>query len=248
MNTIFKFTLFLFPFLIFAQSYEITYQRYASRYDGNLDDVIKRLTNPKSDIHKEQKNELTLVYTDGISICGSNLVGYINKNASKEEYTPQVSQTIHYKNQKDNTLIKSLPNWIPAIYGQDIRVKSKLLSFDWQITNTTSSISGYNCHLATTTLDNGDKIIAWYTDQIGINDGPYNYWGLPGLILQLQISNRVLLIGTSVKKLDKIIEIPIPDKGDIMTPEEFKVLQEEVLKPRTITRPDGSTVTIRRSE
>jgi GLPGLI family protein len=36
-------------------------------------------------------------------------------------------------------------------------------------------------------------ITAWYTPEIPVNQGPENYWGLPGLILEINDGKTVIL-------------------------------------------------------
>jgi GLPGLI family protein len=35
-------------------------------------------------------------------------------------------------------------------------------------------------------------ITAWYTPEIPVNQGPENYWGLPGLILEINSKTVIL--------------------------------------------------------
>ena len=59
------------------------------------------------------------------------------------------------------------------------------LPFQWQIiTNNDTTILGYNCKKATTSYG-GRNYIAWFSTNIPINDGPYKFCGLPGLIVKI---------------------------------------------------------------
>ncbi len=56
---------------------------------------------------------------------------------------------------------------------------------NWQLfPKDTIKILGFTCYKATTQLS-GRKYTAWYTSEIPINDGPYKFKGLPGLIMKL---------------------------------------------------------------
>jgi GLPGLI family protein len=46
-------------------------------------------------------------------------------------------------------------------------------------------------------------ITAWYTPEIPVNQGPENYWGLPGLILEINDSKTVILCSKIVLNLKK---------------------------------------------
>ncbi|MFP3598917.1 GLPGLI family protein [Chryseobacterium sp. SIMBA_029] len=53
----------------------------------------------------------------------------------------------------------------------------------WKIENDTKIIQGYHCRKAISKY--GNKLITvWYTDQIPIQEGPYTFKGLPGLVLE----------------------------------------------------------------
>lgn len=58
----------------------------------------------------------------------------------------------------------------------------------WRITSDTMMVGGYICHKAIANFY-GRNWVAWYTNQLSINDGPWFLWGLPGLILYAYDSN-----------------------------------------------------------
>ncbi|WP_103866140.1 GLPGLI family protein [Aquimarina sp. I32.4] len=246
-NIIFIFL--LLPIILCAQSYEVKYQTFFSGIHGNLQEIAEKVNNQKNNTSDEHTIEETLRYSDGVSFYGSSLQEYEVEDTEKSNEnmiaTNQVEIVNYYKNQRKNILAKHYINWSPMIYGEDILVKSELLKYDWKITEEKTIISGYPCTLASTINENGYEVLAWFTDKIGINDGPDTYWGLPGLILQLQINDRVLVLATSIKKLKEDVKIVEPTtKGKRMTPEEFKAFKKEMQKPRTITTPDGKIITI----
>jgi GLPGLI family protein len=57
--------------------------------------------------------------------------------------------------------------------------------FNWEIINETKEIAGYKCYNAETNFG-GRTYIAWFTTDIPINDGPYKFNGLPGLIVDIK--------------------------------------------------------------
>jgi len=54
----------------------------------------------------------------------------------------------------------------------------------WSLENETKIIDGFLCQKATVTAF-GRKFIAWFSKEIPINDGPFKFNGLPGLILEV---------------------------------------------------------------
>lgn len=55
---------------------------------------------------------------------------------------------------------------------------------NWKITPETNTIEGFSVQKATTNFG-GRNWIAWYTNEIPIQDGPYKFNSLPGLILMI---------------------------------------------------------------
>ena len=58
------------------------------------------------------------------------------------------------------------------------------IDFNWQLCNEHKNILSYNCQKATCTF-RGRNYTAWFTSEIPIQNGPYKFGGLPGLILQI---------------------------------------------------------------
>lgn len=79
---------------------------------------------------------------------------------------PEGKNTIHTR--------FNLTNWI---YSEDLETPV------WNITDSTASISGYNCILAVSHF-RGRTWHAWFTPEIPVSNGPWKLGGLPGLILK----------------------------------------------------------------
>lgn len=58
---------------------------------------------------------------------------------------------------------------------------------------------------------------AWYTPQIPVSHGPGEYWGLPGLILEVSAGNTVMLCAKIVMNPKESIDITPPNKGKEIT-------------------------------
>ncbi len=75
--------------------------------------------------------------------------------------------------------------------------------FKWKIQKDTKSILGNICRKATMNF-RGRDYIAWFTEAISSNNGPYKFEGLPGLILELSDTKgdyHFLAIGIDKKNL-----------------------------------------------
>ena len=67
-------------------------------------------------------------------------------------------------------------------------------------------------------------ITAWYTPQIPINQGPGEYWGLPGLILEVSADRTTILCSKIVMNPSNKIEIKAPSKGKEVTQKEYDAI------------------------
>jgi len=146
------------------------------------------------------------------------------------------------------------------LFGKLFLVKDNLPDLDWSITAETKQIGGYTCYKATavktwkdfdmTTLrrtpNSGDKnqeienldkneaskeiITAWYTMQIPVNQGPGDYWGLPGLILEVTTNNTIILCSKIVLNPEDKTPIIAPKKGKMVTKAEYVELATKKFK------------------
>ena len=65
------------------------------------------------------------------------------------------------------------------------------------------------------------EVVAWYTPQIPINQGPDDYWGLPGLILEVNADKTTILCTKIVMNPEEKEDIEKPHKGDEVTNAEY---------------------------
>jgi GLPGLI family protein len=76
--------------------------------------------------------------------------------------------------------------------------------FKWQLHNESKKILDYSCKKATVKY-RGREFIAWYTTEVPINNGPYVFEGLPGLILEIEDSQNkynFTAVGIDKKPMD----------------------------------------------
>ncbi|HPF12011.1 MAG TPA: GLPGLI family protein [Flavobacteriaceae bacterium] len=72
-------------------------------------------------------------------------------------------------------------------------------------------------------------VTAWFTPQIPIQNGPGEYGGLPGLILELNVDRTTILCSKIVLNTKEAMEIKPPSKGEKVTREAF----DAVVKKKT---------------
>ncbi|WP_430467419.1 GLPGLI family protein [Winogradskyella ouciana] len=66
------------------------------------------------------------------------------------------------------------------------------------------------------------EVEAWYSPQIPVGHGPSEYWGLPGLILEVSAGNTTMLCTKLILNPEEQIEIEVPDKGKEITKAEYQ--------------------------
>jgi len=71
------------------------------------------------------------------------------------------------------------------------------------------------------------EITAWFTPQIPLGHGPGEYAGLPGLILELNADRTTLLCSKIVMNPKDLPAISPPDKGTVVTQDEFETIVKE---------------------
>ena len=104
----------------------------------------------------------------------------------------EVSRYFALRSNWDNTLVKNISekkNIMQNYVKADYQYEEQQPVFDWKLEDGTKDILGYSCRKATTEY-RGRKYIAWYTTDIPINNGPYAFQGLPGLIMELEDSKN----------------------------------------------------------
>lgn len=65
------------------------------------------------------------------------------------------------------------------------------------------------------------EVVAWYTPQIPVSNGPGEYWGLPGLILEINSGRTTILCTEIVMNPSEKEEIKAPKKGKKINREKF---------------------------
>jgi GLPGLI family protein len=80
------------------------------------------------------------------------------------------------------------------------------------------------------TLVNMTDVEAWYTPQIPVGHGPLEYWGLPGLILEVSAGSTTMLCTKIIMNPEEKIEITAPEKGKVVTKKEYQETIIEKMK------------------
>lgn len=83
-------------------------------------------------------------------------------------------------------------------------------------------------------------VTAWYTPMIPVQNGPGEYAGLPGLILELNVYRTTILCSKIVLNPKEEVSIKIPTKGKEVTRKEYnKIVKEKIDEMRENFRGGG---------
>lgn len=74
--------------------------------------------------------------------------------------------------------------------GNDLLKFKDTVSLNWNLVNEEKLISTYKCKKATLNFLGRDWV-AWYTTEIPVNTGPYKFFGLPGLIINIRDTESI---------------------------------------------------------
>ena len=134
-----------------------------------------------------------------------------------------------YKNSTTHQILKE-----QNVMGKNYVIKDSLQNFDWKLTRETKTILGNEAKKATAIIDSVQTTV-WYIPTLKYKTGPENYWGLPGLIAEVETKvDRGMMKGTRIISLTdlktssniKTIEKP-KDKNTITQKEYNKLMQDQ---------------------
>ena len=171
--------------LFIASQAQVTANRffYELTYAPNKDSLEK--TNKEMmilDITKDKS-----IYRDYLSVSQDSILKVQIEAMQKSGNFKDISKTI--KQPKfTHVITKTYPSMETeyADYILQDRVGYKETKpFDWKVSSETQKIGEYNTQKATTEFG-GRKWIAWFATDLPFQDGPYKFYGLPGLIVKIE--------------------------------------------------------------
>ena len=248
-----------------AQNFEgiATYKSHR-KMDLNIEEGDEN-SELKKQLHEQLKKQFQREYTLEFNREESiyKQVQELNKpmppSNSGIQITISEGSDLLYKNVKDNRYANQT-----ELMGKVFTIKDSLKTKDWELVNETKNIGNYTCFKAqfteeydTQTLTEQGEIekvskkrttVAWYTPQIPISNGPQDFHGLPGLILEINDGELTLICSKIVINPEQAVEINEPDKGKVVSQEEFDKIEEkknnELMERMKSRRRDGENVII----
>ena len=244
----------LFCGSIFAQQIqgEATYKSQR-KMDIELDDGASDAMKEQimAMLKKQSQKEFTLSFTESestykqnkeledanrISSGGMEIV-VMGNGGGNDEY---------YKNLKEGRYVDKT-----EMFGKEFLIKDVIETPDWKLTKESKNIGEYTCFKATytrtqttmsavstseeaeatqETKEEEIEVVAWYTPQIPLSNGPEGFGGLPGLILEIENGGQSILCSKIVLNPKGGVVIKEPTKGKEVTQEEFREITEKKMK------------------
>jgi GLPGLI family protein len=135
------------------------------------------------------------------------------------------------------------------VMGKRFLIKDSIPNFKWELSSETKNIGNYTCYKATfsreeeqtqLSMDDGEakettkkvKIVttAWYTTEIPVSNGPREFGGLPGLILELNEGKLTIVCTEIVMNPSDKIKIEEPSKGKVISQVKYEKIMAEKSK------------------
>jgi GLPGLI family protein len=133
--------------------------------------------------------------------------------------------------------------------GKVFLIKDELPKYKWEMSTDTKNIGQYTCYKATYSKEVENKNIsfingetkeeivketvvttAWYTLQVPISNGPKNYQGLPGLILEINDGKNLIVCTEIIINPSEVIKIEEPKKGKVVSQKKYDEIQNKKSK------------------
>jgi GLPGLI family protein len=148
-------------------------------------------------------------------------------SSDSDNFTNKLAQSIYGLNSSFiNLLDTDISYENTTAFNKNVLIKRESFN-NWKLVNKSKLINGKKCYMAKRLKKIDTKrgvqdieVIAWYDPSINLSLGPYENYGLPGLIVQLEENNVITFLDKLVFKQNiKVIELP--EKREIMTEDEF---------------------------
>jgi GLPGLI family protein len=148
--------------------------------------------------------------------------GYIDEIKGEKDISLNIRASNNpkvYKDVKSNSIYS-----IGRVGMEPYIVKDTTIVFNWELKNVFKNIMGYNCQMAMLTF-RGRDYVAYYTNELPIQNGPWKFSGLPGLILEIKSSDgffKIEAFELNISDLNSEIQYPFNTKiEDAVTWQEF---------------------------
>ncbi len=198
---------------IYAAIYKFTYQQDSTNIKSKRAEKMVLLIGKKYSLFQSENNRFN-----------DSLFNKLSKNyknnaqlAVDRALTSRKRTRFKYKIIKtpNNILVFNKIVTDKFIYEENTKLK-------WNIEKETKQINNYLCQRAVTSYA-GRNYIAWFTNEIPINDGPYKFRGLPGLIIKIYDTKMQYIFELlSFEKYSTNFEVELKKAQKVSKKEYFK--------------------------
>jgi len=179
----------------------------------------------KSKLTKESQKAFELVFTlKELSWSEVNALGTDGKKAKSTEWGKPIKKLLYKNFDTQRYLIES------ELFDKAFLVDGELELPSWELTGETKTIGAYSAQKAIWQIEESVKsfgsdtpqmqirvIVAWFTTDIPVPQGPGKFWGLPGLILELQNGPLTYICDKVILNPAEEIKIKKPKNGERVT-------------------------------
>jgi GLPGLI family protein len=227
---IFILSFLAFPSVAQIMSGQILYDR--------KEDWIKKMSKAKY-LSQEEKDRMSQTWKNDEEYIqklvltfnpGKTHFTYENQtqNSADGTYSWRANDYIITRDFEKNTLFE-----FKEMMVKNYIVKDSLIAPKWKILNEIKEIAGYVCMKASTFDPIKDQeVVAWFSTDIPVSGGPEEYYGLPGMILELSLDNDAVLVSATsvIPNKDQVFPVlPKKMKGKAI---DIKTQGELILKYR----------------
>jgi len=204
-----------------------------------------------ADLQKQLKKQMEREYTLSFTQAESNWKQIESLGSGPATASAGGAQIMIQSGNEDRLLYKNIGDQSYTeeedLMGKPFLVQDSLRVYDWELTGNTKKIGEYEVQEAKYSRIVDSKsfsmgmeemeltkdtinVTAWFAPQIPVSHGPADFWGLPGLILELQNEGMTYIAERIVLNPSEPVVIEVPKKGEKITSEAYRALADEKMK------------------
>ena len=145
------------------------------------------------------------------------------------EFTPNRDNSEILKDRENHIIITTDMDDADILHEQFYLLEENIPSQNWYLSEDTLTVLGYTCYKATCNF-RGRDYIAWFAPDIPLHDGPFKFYGLPGLILLLEDTENLFQFRAIGLEQLSNVEIVSESKNNFIkcTPEQYTRIKKKI--------------------
>lgn len=226
-----------FPSLVWAQG-NMGVAKYKLVVNESTNDQTKEIYNAykrsiDETVKQAQKLRFELIFDQNTSVFSLVKNLPLDKNVSAVKMAMIIfdGDKLYYTNLEEEYLIEK-----KSFLGKDFQIKTYFKDMNWELVEEKKQIFGYDCYKAIGKRYAMSKnyepleteVVAWYCPEIPVRTGPFEAVGLPGMVLQLDLKGRSVVLEDL--DLGKEVQVENPIKGESITQIEFDSIYKKRVK------------------